>query len=41
MGPAKRRDMFDDIIRDGHAVFPQISDLGFQILGVPQDDGGD
>ena len=26
MGPAKWRDVFDDVIRDGDAVFPQISD---------------
>ncbi len=32
--------MFDDFIWDGHTVFPQISDGGFQILGIPQDDCG-
>ncbi len=26
MGPAKRRDVFDDVIWDGDAVFPQIND---------------
>ncbi len=41
MGPAKRGDVFDDIVWDGHTVFPQISDGGFQIFCVPQDDGGD